>query len=71
MEELKNKFIDAINGIDFNGLTINELAAIAEIAEKVDKMAKKDYADMLAETMEKGFKSEIKKPKSIGELKEV
>lgn len=71
MEELKNKFIDAMKSIDFNQLTIYELKSVVEIADKVDNMAKKDYADMLAETV-KGFSAEssnYEKPKTIGEMK--
>lgn len=71
MEELKNKFIEAMKSIDFSTLTICELNSVAEIADKVDKIAKKDYTDMLAETMSKGFgyNSNYEKSKTIGEMK--
>lgn len=70
MEELKNKFVEAMKSIDFGTLTIYELHEVAEIADKVDKMARKDYTDMLAETMRKGFgnSSNYEKPKTIGEM---
>ena len=69
MEELKNKFIEAIKSIDFEKLTIYELKTVSEISESVDKLAKKDYTDMLAETVGRGFATDISKPKAISELK--
>ena len=74
MTELKNKLIEAIMSIDLKQLNIYELKAISEIAETVDKLDKKDYAEVLAESMHNavnttGFGS-CNLPKTIGELKE-
>lgn len=70
MEELKNKFIEAMKSIDFSTLTILELNSIAEIANKVDMIARKDYTDMIAESMSKGFgiNRNHEKTKTIGEM---
>lgn len=70
MEELKSKFIEAIKSIDFDKLSIYELKTVSEISESVDKMAKKDYVDMLAESMDKGIAQGISKSKTISELKQ-
>lgn len=71
MEELKNKFIEAIKSIDFNKLNIYELKTVSEISDTVDKMAKKDYTELLKESMvSMGVKtSKEEKPKTIGEMK--
>ena len=74
MTELKNKLIEAITGIDLKKLNIYELKTVSEIAETVDKLDKKDYTEVLAETMKStsscnGF-GNIQPPKTIGELKE-
>ena len=71
MTELKNKLIEAIMSIDLKQLSIYELKAVSEIAETVDKLDKKDYTEMLAESMKNatGFGSAYV-PKTIGELKE-
>lgn len=72
MEELKNKFIEAIKSIDFNKLNIYELKTVSEISETVDKMARKEYSDLLAETMGKMSSlssSQIEKPKTIEDMK--
>ena len=69
MEELKSKFIEAIKSIDFDKLSIYELKTVSEISETVDKLAKKDYVDMFAETVSKGMPQDINKPKTISELK--
>lgn len=72
MTELKNKLIDAIKSIDFSSLTIYELKTVSEITEIVDKLDKKDYSEILAETMKStantGFSPIV--PKTIKELKE-
>ena len=72
MTELKNKLIDAIKSIDFLSLTIYELKTVSEITEIVDKLDKKDYSEILAETMKStvntGFSPIV--PKTIKELKE-
>lgn len=71
MEELKNKFIEAIKSIDFNKLNIYELKTVSEISDTVDKMAKKDYTELLKESMvSMGVKTlKEEKPKTIGEMK--
>ena len=71
MEELKNKFIEAIKSIDFNKLNIYELKTVSEISDTVDKMAKKDYTELLKESMvSMGVKaSKEEKPKTIEEMK--
>lgn len=71
MEELKNKFIEAIKSIDFNKLNIYELKTVSEISDTVDKMAKKDYTELLKESMvSMGVKtSKEEKSKTIGEMK--
>lgn len=70
MTELKEKLIEAIKSIDFTKLTLWELKAVAEISATVDKLDKKDYTDMLADTMKQGLCANAEKPKTIGELKE-
>jgi len=71
LTELKEKLVEAIKSIDFAKLTLWELKAVAEISETVDKLDKKDYADMLADTMKQGLCcANAEKPKTIGELKE-
>lgn len=74
MTELKNKIIEALKSIDLNKLNIYELKTVSEIAETVDKLDKKDYAEVLAETMKSasnysGFGS-VNLPKTIGDFKE-
>lgn len=73
MTELKEKLINAIKSVDFTKLNIYELKTVAEISETIDKLDKKDYSEMLAETMKSattcGFGSATA-PKTIGELKE-
>lgn len=74
MTELKNKLVEAIMSIDLKQLNIYELKSVSEIAETVDKLDKKDYTEVLAETMKSasacnGFGG-IKPPKTIGELRE-
>nr|DAG52319.1 MAG TPA: hypothetical protein [Caudoviricetes sp.]DAV19004.1 MAG TPA: hypothetical protein [Bacteriophage sp.] len=71
MEELKNKFIEAIKSIDFNKLNIYELKTVSEISETVDKMAKKDYTDFLKESVlsMRSENSKSGKPKTIDEMK--
>ena len=71
MTELKNKLIEAIMSIDLKKLSIYELKAVSEIAETVDKLDKKDYTEVLAESMKTatGFGNAYV-PKTIGELKE-
>lgn len=73
MTELKEKLISAIKSVDFTKLNIYELKTVAEISETVDKLDKKDYSEVIAETMKSaancGFGSE-NTPKTIGELKE-
>ena len=51
MTELKEKLISAIKSVDFTKLNIYELKTVAEISETVDKLDKKDYSEMLVETM--------------------
>lgn len=73
MTELKEKLVEAIKSIDFTKLNIYELKTVADISETVDKLDKKDYTEVLAETMKNsasmGFGSPTA-PKTIGELKE-
>lgn len=72
MTELKEKLINAIKSIDFTKLNLYELKTVSEISETVDKLDKKDYSEILAETMKTtacGFGSPVV-PKTIGELKE-
>lgn len=73
MTELKEKLINAIKSVDFTKLNIYELKTVAEISETVGKLDKKEYSEMLAETMKSaatcGFGSATA-PKTIGELKE-
>lgn len=72
MTELKEKLINAIKSVDFTKLNIYELKTVAEISETVDKLDKKDYSDVLAETMKNSVCSlgSATVPKTIGELKE-
>lgn len=72
MTELKEKLINAIKSVDFAKLNIYELKTVAEISETVDKLDKKDYSDVLAETMKNSVCSlgSPAVPKTIGELKE-
>lgn len=72
MTELKEKLINAIKSVDFTKLNIYELKTVAEISETVDKLDKKDYSDVLAETMKNSVCSlgSPTVPKTIGELKE-
>lgn len=71
MEELKNKFIEAIKSIDFDKLTLYELQAVSDIAKTVDEMAKKDYTDVLSDVMKGGigYANTYESPKTIGEMK--
>lgn len=72
MNELKEKLISAIKSIDFEKLNLYELKTVSEIAETVDKLDKKDYSEILADTMKNcanmGFGSPTA-PKAIGELR--
>lgn len=72
MTELKEKLVEAIKSIDFTKLNIYELKTVAEITETVDKLDKKDYSEVLAETMKNSVCSlgSPIAPKTIGELKE-
>lgn len=70
MDEIKEKFIEAIKKIDFEKLSVNELKTISEITETMDKLSKKDYMETLVETIRSdnsGFAVNV--PKSISELK--
>lgn len=71
MEELKNKFIEAIKSIDFNTLTLYELQEVSSIAKTVDELERKDYLEVLSESMKDGFgySSTYKSHKTIGEMK--
>lgn len=70
MDEIKDKFIEAIKKIDFEKLSVNELKIVSEITETMDKLSKKDYMETLVETIRSdnsGFAVNV--PKSISELK--
>jgi hypothetical protein len=70
MDEIKEKFIEAIKKIDFEKLSVNELKTVSEITETMDKLSKKDYMETLVETLRSdnsGFAVNV--PKSISELK--
>lgn len=70
MDEIKEKFIEAIKNIDFEKLSVNELKTVSEITETVDKFSRKDYMETLVETLRSdnsGFAVNV--PKSISELK--
>lgn len=70
MEEIKDKFIEAIKKIDFEKLSVNELKTVSEITETMDKLSRKDYMETLVETLRSdnsGFALNV--PKSISELK--
>lgn len=70
MNEIKEKFIEAIKKIDFEKLSVNELKTVSEITETMDKLSKKDYMETLVETLRSdnsGFAVNV--PKSISELK--
>lgn len=70
MDEIKEKFIEAIKKIDFEKLSVNELKTVSEITETVDKFSRKDYMETLVETLRSdnsGFAVNV--PKSISELK--
>ncbi len=70
MDEIKEKFIEAIKKIDFEKLSVNELKTVSEITETIDKLSKKDYMETLVETLRSdnsGFAVNV--PKSISELK--
>lgn len=71
MEELKKKFIEAIDSIDFAKLNLCELQTVASISETVDKMAKKDSTEVLADSLKATcFKSATaEKPKTIAEMR--
>ncbi len=73
LTELKEKLVDAIKSIDFTKLNIYELKTVSEIADTVDKLDKKDYSEVLAETLKSGASmgfGSTTMPKTIGELKE-
>lgn len=70
MDEIKEKFIEAIKNIDFEKLSVNELKTVSEITETMDKLSKKDYIETLVETLRSdnsGFAVNV--PKPISELK--
>lgn len=70
MDEIKEKFIEAIKKTDFEKLSVNELKTVSEITETMDKLSKKDYMETLVETLRSdnsGFAVNV--PKSISELK--
>lgn len=70
MDEIKEKFIEAIKKIDFEKLSVGELKTVSEITETMDKLSKKDYMETLVETLRSdnsGFAVNV--PKSISELK--
>lgn len=71
MDEIKNKFIEAIKKIDFEKLNISELKTLAEITGSVEKMAKKDYSELLMEKFspDHGFVFSSPDTKTIAELK--
>lgn len=69
MEELRNKFIEAIKNIDFGKLSIDELKTVSEISESVDKLGKKDYMYALAESVGMGTSEGARKSKTISDLK--
>jgi hypothetical protein len=70
MDEIKEKFIEAIKKIDFEKLSVNELKTVSEITETIDKLSKKDYMEALVETLKSGkVDSEANVSKSISELK--
>ncbi len=70
MDEIKEKFIEAIKNIDFEKLSVNELKTVSEITETMDKLSKKDYMETLVETLKSGKgDSETNVQKSISELK--
>ena len=70
MDEIKEKFIEAIKKIDFEKLSVNELKTVSEITETMDKLSKKDYMETLVETLKSGKgDSETNVQKSISELK--
>ncbi len=70
MDEIKEKFIEAIKKIDFEKLSVNELKTVSEITETIDKLSKKDYMETLVETLKSGKgDSEANVSKSISELK--
>lgn len=73
MTELKEKLVSALKSIDFTKLNLYELKTVSEISETVDKLDKKDYSEMLAETMKSAATcsfGSVSAPKTIGELKE-
>lgn len=70
MDEIKEKFIEAIKKIDFEKLSVEELKTVSEITDTVDKMSKKDYMETLIENLgpdKNGFA--FNSQKSISELK--
>lgn len=70
MDEIKEKFIEAIKNIDFEKLSVNELKTVSEITETMDKLSKKDYMETLVETLKSGKgDSETNVQKSISKLK--
>lgn len=70
MDEIKEKFIEAIKKIDFEKLSVGELKTVSEITETIDKLSKKDYMETLVETLKSGKgDSETNVSKSISELK--
>ena len=70
MDEIKEKFIEAIKKIDFEKLSVNELKTVSEITETIDKLSKKDYMETLVETLKSGKgDSETNVSNSISELK--
>ncbi len=72
MKELKEKLVNAIKSIDFEKLNIYELKTVSEIAETVDKLDKKDYSEMLVDTMKNCASMGLNSspvPKTIGELR--
>lgn len=65
--ELKEKFIEALKGIDFNSLTLCELQIAASISQMIENIGKKDYTEVLAD-MAKSFNPVMTEPKKLSEL---
>lgn len=75
MTELKEKFIEAIKGIDFSKLSIYELKTVSEIAKTTDELNRADYMDSLMKTMKSAMQppkafQDVPEPKTLCALKE-
>lgn len=71
MAELKEKLINAIKSIDLKKLTLFELKLVSEISETVNGLDKKDYAELLADSVNSTCLGYMKEPITLAEVEEI